>query len=142
MTPFHMAMLASAFANANGDIMTPRIAENMPISVYSEGFSKNVAARVRKAMRYVVTNGTGKGANLAGLDVCGKTGTAQNPGGDDHSWFICFNNSGKQRLAIAVIVENAGFGSSAALPVAVGILQAANASDPEAPAHNMIGGAQ
>lgn len=142
MTPFHMAMLASAFANPNGDIMAPRIAEDIPISVFSEGFSKNVAARVKKAMRYVVTNGTGRGANLSGLDVCGKTGTAQNPSGDDHSWFICFNNSGKQRLAIAVIVENAGFGSTAALPVAVGILQAANAPGAVPAASNLSGGAQ
>lgn len=126
MTPFHMAMLASAFANKNGDIMSPRLLEEETPTVFSEGFSSDVAARVRQAMRYVVTDGTGKGANVSGLEVCGKTGTAQNPGGDDHSWFICFNNAGSQRLAIAVIVENAGFGSSAALPVAVGVLQAAN----------------
>lgn len=126
MTPFHMAMLAASFANKNGDIMAPRLLEEEKPSVFSEGFSNGVAARVRKAMRYVVTDGTGRGANIAGLEVCGKTGTAQNPGGDDHSWFICFNNAGPQRLAIAVIVENAGFGSSAALPVAVGVLQAAN----------------
>lgn len=126
MTPFHMAMLASAFANKNGDIMAPHLLEKETPRVYSEGFSQSVAARVRTAMRYVVTHGTGRGANVTGLEVCGKTGTAQNPGGDDHSWFICFNNTGSQRLAIAVIVENAGFGSSAALPVAVGVLQAAN----------------
>lgn len=126
ITPFHMAMLASAFANKNGDIMAPRILEEEKPSVFSEGFSTGVAARVRKAMRYVVTDGTGKGANIPGLEVCGKTGTAQNPGGDDHSWFICFNNAGPQRLAVAVVVENAGFGSSAALPVAVGVLQEAN----------------
>lgn len=126
MTPFHMAMLACAFANKNGDIMAPRILETEPIKKYSDGFSAATASRVRTAMRYVVTSGTGKGANVAGLEIAGKTGTAQNPGGEDHSWFICFNNAGKQRLAIAVIVENAGFGSSAALPVAVGIMQAAN----------------
>lgn len=140
MTPFHMAMLTTAFANNNGDIMAPRLLEDQEPAVYSEGFTPEVAARVRSAMRFVVTEGTGKGANVTGLEVCGKTGTAQNPGGEDHSWFICFNNTGSQRLVVAVIVENAGYGSSAALPVAVGVLQAANPINEQPKEQSIVGG--
>ena len=74
-------------------------------------------------MRHAVASGTGRGADIPGLDVCGKTGTAQNPGGEDHAWFVCFAPLRNPRLAVAVIVENAGFGSAAALPVATAILE-------------------
>ena len=53
-----------------------------------------------------------------GLDVCGKTGTAQNPRGKDHSTFLSFAPKDNPRIAISVYVENGGFGASAALPIA------------------------
>ena len=84
---------------------------------------KETARHVGRIMREAVQRGTGRGADLTGLDVCGKTGPAQNPGGDDHAWFVCFAPLRNPRLAVAVIVENAGFGSAAALPVATAILE-------------------
>lgn len=62
--------------------------------------------------------GTAYGAAIPGLDVCGKTGTAQNPHGADNSVFICFAPKDKPKIAVAAYVENAGFGATWALPVA------------------------
>ena len=62
--------------------------------------------------------GTSSQAMLPGLDVCGKTGTAQNPHGQDHSTFLSFAPKDNPRIAISVYVENGGFGAAAALPIA------------------------
>ena len=63
-------------------------------------------------------NGTGKLARLDGVDVFGKTGTAQNPHGKDHSIFIAFAPKNNPKIAIAVYVENGGWGSTWAAPIA------------------------
>ena len=72
-------------------------------------------------MEAAVNGGDGKTAGIAALKdiiVCGKTGTAQNPHGKDHSVFIAFAPKDDPKIAIAVYVENAGFGSTYAAPVA------------------------
>jgi penicillin-binding protein 2 len=71
-------------------------------------------------MRRVVNEdgGTGKRAAVKGIVVCGKTGTAQNPHGEDHSIFISFAPMNRPKIAIAVFVENAGFGGTWAAPIA------------------------
>ena len=56
--------------------------------------------------------GTAKDSRINGLSICGKTGTAQNPHGEDHSIFIAFAPKERPKIAIAVYVENAGFGST------------------------------
>jgi penicillin-binding protein 2 len=65
-----------------------------------------------------VPGATARVAAIKDIIVCGKTGTAQNPHGDDHSVFIAFAPKENPRIAIAVYVENAGFGSTSAAPVA------------------------
>jgi len=120
-TPLHMAMLTAAIAN-DGHLVHPRIVEAAPVEALPRVFSAPVARRVKKAMRHTVTSGTARNADIVGLDVCGKTGTAQNPGGDDHAWFVCFAPADQPELAIAIVVENAGYGSAAALPIAADIL--------------------
>ena len=87
--------------------------------------SANSAKTLRTYLRSVVTSGTGRGADVPGLDVCGKTGTAQAPGGDDHAWFVCMAPQAKPRLVVTVLVEHGGFGAEAALPVAVSLLKKA-----------------
>jgi penicillin-binding protein 2 len=79
---------------------------------------------IGKSMYYVVnvSGGTATGASVPGIKVCGKTGTAQNPRGDDHSWFVCYAPMEKPEIVIAVIVENAGFGATVAAPIARDIL--------------------
>ena len=62
--------------------------------------------------------GTSTLARLDGWDVCGKTGTAENPRGRDHSTFLSFAPKDNPKIAISVYVENGGFGASAALPIA------------------------
>ena len=65
--------------------------------------------------------GSGATARLAaipGVDLCGKTGTAQNPHGEDHSVFICFAPKDDPKIAVAVYIEQGGFGASQAAPVA------------------------
>lgn len=68
--------------------------------------------------RGVNVDGTSRWAALPGYDVCGKTGTAQNPHGKDHSTFLSFAPKDNPRIAISVYVENGGFGASMALPIA------------------------
>ena len=69
-----------------------------------------------KGMRMAVTDGTCYAANLPGLDVCGKTGTAQNKG-KDHSAFMGFAPMKNPKIAIAVYVENGGFGATFGVPI-------------------------
>ncbi len=66
----------------------------------------------------VHVSGSSRLAYLRGLDVCGKTGTSQNPHGEDHSTFLSFAPKDNPKIAISVYVENAGWGASAALPIA------------------------
>ena len=69
-------------------------------------------------MEDVVTSGTGKGAAVQGVRVAGKTGSAQNPGGNPHAWFTGFAPADDPRLVVAVVLENAGSGGSMAAPLA------------------------
>ena len=75
---------------------------------------------VREGMRRVVQEpgGTGGLARVKGVESGGKTGTAQNPHGKDHAWYVGFAPFDHPRIAIAVLIENAGFGGSFAAPVA------------------------
>ena len=68
--------------------------------------------------RGVNVAGTSGKARLEGWDVCGKTGTAENPNGKDHSTFLSFAPKNNPKIAISVYVEHGGFGASIALPIA------------------------
>jgi penicillin-binding protein 2 len=68
--------------------------------------------------RGVNVDGTGQIARLEGYDVCGKTGTAENPLGEDHSTFITFAPRNNPKIAVAVYVEHGVWGSTAAAPIA------------------------
>lgn len=80
--------------------------------------------RIVKQGMYEVVNsgGTAGSARIDGISVCGKTGTAQNPHGKDHAWFVCFAPMENPEIAMAVFVENAGFGGSVAAPIARKVL--------------------
>ncbi len=67
--------------------------------------------------------GTARVACVPGLDICGKTGTAQNPHGADHSTFLCFAPRDNPRIAVSVYVENGGFGATVAAPIASLIIE-------------------
>ena len=72
-----------------------------------------------EAVNMTVADGaTATLARVRGLDICGKTGTAQNPHGDDHSVFICFAPRENPQIAVAAYIENGGWGGSTAAPIA------------------------
>ena len=82
------------------------------------GIKKELFEPVIEGMSAVVTSGTAWSAYIEGIEVCGKTGTAQNPHGKDHSIFIAFAPRDNPKIAIAVYVENSGYGSTWAAPIA------------------------
>jgi penicillin-binding protein 2 len=73
---------------------------------------------VREGMHRVMTDGTGQWVQIPDIPSAGKTGTAQNPHGEDHSLFIMFAPYDDPEIAIAVAIENAGYGATAAAPIA------------------------
>lgn len=84
---------------------------------------------VHEAMRRVVASGTATSVKVPGIVVVGKTGTGQNPHGDDHALFVAFAPLEQPTIAIAVVAENAGHGGSVAAPVASKVLQRMFAPD-------------
>ena len=78
---------------------------------------------IAEGMRMAVTGGTCRVANLVDIEVCGKTGTAQNPHGRDHSAFMGFAPYHDPKIAIAVYVENAGFGATFGVPIGALVME-------------------
>ena len=120
VTPLQMALLAARLASF-GEVPAPRFVKDPEeVARLPEPlpFPRSDVAWVRGAMLDVVRRGTGKHAQVDSISVAGKTGTAQNPHGEDHAWFLCFAPVEKPEVALAVIMENAGNGSSEAAPVA------------------------
>lgn len=134
MTPLRMVLVASAIANGGNEprpyLVRQIVRDGTVSSVFSTGtlaspVSADVAANVKKMMVAVVQYGTGTVARLPHVVVAGKTGTATNPQGKAHSWFVCFAPADHPRVAVAVIVENAGYGADVAAPIARDVLQVA-----------------
>lgn len=82
---------------------------------------------IQAGMRSVVTSGTGHRVDIPGIEVYGKTGTSQNPHGEDHAWFVAYagRNGESPTVAVSVLVQNGGHGSTAAGPVARRVIEAA-----------------
>jgi penicillin-binding protein 2 len=134
VTPIQMAVLYAALGSG-GKIYKPRLVSKIIsnsgeiINTKSEmvgvlPISEKNLEVLKKGLLGVTTHerGTARVAALKDIDVGGKTGTAQNPHGDDHAWFVCFAPIDNPEIAIAVIVENAGHGGSVAAPLAKQIL--------------------
>ncbi|MEJ2195691.1 MAG: penicillin-binding protein 2 [Ignavibacteriaceae bacterium] len=87
--------------------------------------SKNAIDIAKRGM-YLVVHGEGTATHLRWSDyeISGKTGTAQNPHGEDHAWFVAFAPFDNPQIAVAVIVENVGFGSTHAAPIAKKVIEA------------------
>ncbi|HET6349468.1 MAG TPA: penicillin-binding protein 2 [Candidatus Krumholzibacteria bacterium] len=125
-TVLHVARVAAAVANG-GWLVTPHFVDHIgddPPVVHErtrvEGLDGDNLAFIRRAMLGVVENprGTAYWTRLPDIQVAGKTGTAQNPHGDDHSWYMCYAPADNPKIAMAVLVENAGHGSEIAAPIA------------------------
>ena len=129
VTPLQLARYTAAIANGGtlhpphlvrsmqhpetGDTLRPSRPAPREIAIDDRYF-----AAVREGMRRVMENGTGQWVQIPGVSSAGKTGTAQNPHGEDHSLFILFAPYDDPEIAIAVAVENAGYGATAAAPIA------------------------
>jgi peptidoglycan glycosyltransferase len=134
MTPLQMALLGATIANG-GDEPSPYVVRQVvrdgnPASVSSTStlanpVSPDTAAKVTQMMIAVVQRGTGTPAQLPHVSVAGKTGTATNPRGRSHSWFICFAPAEHPRVAVAIVVENVGYGATYAAPIARDVLRTA-----------------
>jgi penicillin-binding protein 2 len=125
VTPLQLALSVSAIAN-RGYFYTPHLGkalDEQPIdhprfkephyTLVDSGYYTHVIEGMEKA----VSSGTARLARVKGLRICGKTGTAQNPHGEDHSIFVAFAPRKDPEIVVAVYVENAGFGSTYAAPI-------------------------
>lgn len=124
-TPLQMVTLASTVAN-DGKRMEPRIARHDP-QRGTRVMTKKTARTMVGLMENVVQGGTGVGAQISGVRVAGKTGTAEvDVGGRrlNHAWFICFAPAGDPKVAVAVVSEYGGVGGRVAAPIARAILAA------------------
>jgi penicillin-binding protein 2 len=127
LTPIQMANIVAIIAN-KGWYYTPHFVKSIgyrgPLPQFRKKHWTMVDRRhfdpVIEGMRLVVNEdgGTGKQARMDDIIVCGKTGTVQNPHGEDHSVFFAFAPMDKPKIAIAVFVENAGWGGTWAAPIA------------------------
>ena len=124
VTPLHMAVWTAAVAD-EGMMWRPRLRDTEAPIQLGRLMSPTAAETVKGLMRETVLHGTGRPANIKGLNVCGKTGTAEAPSGDDHAWFTCFAPAAKPEIVVTVIVENGGYGSKAAAPIARAVLEEA-----------------
>jgi penicillin-binding protein 2 len=120
VTPLQMVMLAARIATS-GRVAGPTFVR-VPGAVFEEPgelpFDPRHLSWCRRGLEQVVDAGTGMAARLAGIGVAGKTGTAQNPHGEDHAWFMCYAPTDTPEVALAIIVENAGHGGSESAPLA------------------------
>lgn len=125
VTPIQMANFCATIAN-RGWYYTPHIirkidGEAITDSTYTikhkVDIKKEHFEKVVNGMYKVIEAGTGRGVRFNEIEICGKTGTAQNPHGKDHSIFIAFAPKDDPKIAMAVYVENVGFGSTWAAPI-------------------------
>ncbi|MBM4161347.1 MAG: penicillin-binding protein 2 [Ignavibacteria bacterium] len=130
VSPLQMARYAMALANG-GTLHQPQAVrfirnkrtnklEEVSHDSSSVGIFPEVIALLREGMRRVVQEpgGTGGLARIPGTISAGKTGTAENPHGEDHAWYVGFAPFDNPKIAIAVMLENSGFGGSKAAPLA------------------------
>ena len=129
-TPLQIANLSATIAN-RGYYITPHVVKQIRDVGILKEFTQQHRTKIDPSyysyivngMRMAVTSGTCRGANLPGLDVCGKTGTVQNPHGQDHSVFMGFAPKDDPKIAICVYAENAGFGAQVAVPMGAMIIE-------------------
>ena len=130
VTPLQIANLCATVANrgwyitphivkdSEGIEIDPKYHERNYTKVDTNEFKKVIQGMWRAVNEPAGMGGTAYAAAVPGLDLCGKTGTAQNPHGADNSVFICFAPKDDPQIAIAAYIENAGFGATWACPIA------------------------
>ena len=120
-----LANLVATLAN-RGDYYPPHLIKKIGNKKIEDKFTTKNYTTINKeyfqlvidGMEQVVEAGTAARSKLKGIPYCGKTGTAQNPHGEDHSVFVCFAPKDNPKIALAVFVENSGKGGTYAAPIA------------------------
>ena len=135
VTPLQVAMVSAAIANG-GKLMKPDLVESVTApdlsvisefdpTVFSTPISESTASIMTGLMVSNVASGAASNARIQGVDVAGKTGTAQNDGAANTLWFTGFAPASNPRVAVAVVIENGqGFGNSVAAPIARQVMEA------------------
>jgi penicillin-binding protein 2 len=129
VTPLQSAFVAAAIANG-GHLVRPRLIQRIGDKTQPTqpptplGLKAETLRWIERGLRAVVVEGTAKQLD-ASLQIAGKTGTAQNPGGADHAWFVGYAPANHPTIAIAVLVEQGGHGGVVAAPIAEAIIRAA-----------------
>jgi penicillin-binding protein 2 len=135
-TPLQLVRYTAAIAS-QGKLLTPHLVRsiydrNQDKLIYLSFPEKKIEQVSPKSWQIIIegmkrvvqsSDGTARSVNIAGLDIHGKTGTAQNPHGEDHAWFIGFSGNPRFPYSFVVLVENGGSGSGKAAPVAKKMLQ-------------------
>ena len=132
-TPLQLARYTAAVAS-EGRLVTPHLVDYQVNTDTGEILRPNYRVRqipiseenfeiVKRGMELVVEAGTARRAQIEGIPVAGKTGTSQNPHGEDHSVFIAYAPADDPKIAVGVIIENAGYGSTAAAPIATLLIE-------------------
>ena len=125
-TPIQMANLIAVIAN-RGYYYKPHVvkaigSKDNPNTRYNQRMNSGIEPQyfepIIDGMKLVMTSGTGRFAKIDDIEMAGKTGTAQNPHGRDHSVFACFGPVDQPQIAVFVLVENGGWGASVAAPIA------------------------
>ena len=135
VTPLQMALICSAIVN-DGEIMEPYLVETVTDtdggiveqtspSGWKQPISEQTAEAMRRLMEASAAYGYASAAQIDGLTVGGKTGTAEVGDGEPHGWFVGYASDGERSLVTAVIVENGGSGSTSALPIGRDLLASA-----------------
>jgi len=120
ITPLQMANIACVIAN-RGYYLTPHLDKsgfNKSIERHEVNIDSSNFNLIVNAMEKVVQEGTGVSARKEGIAICGKTGTVENPHGEDHSTFLAFAPKDNPKIAVSVYVENGVWGSRWAGPIA------------------------
>lgn len=134
-TPLQMALVASAIAD-KGQIMQPYLVEKIvrpngkvvsstKPTLLSRPVRLASALATTEMMVEAVKNGTGAAAKISGVQVAGKTGTAELAKGSPHGWFVGFAPAASPRVVVAVLIENGGAGGQVAAPIAKLVIEAA-----------------
>lgn len=127
VTPVQLANFFAMVAG-NGEFFTPHLfktkarennlTENFTVQKQQTGISQENLSIIKQALFFAVERGTGAAAKIKEVVIAGKTGTAQNPFGEDHAWFVGYGGNPEPKVIFCIIVENAGKGGAVSAPIA------------------------